>query len=205
MIRELIKEVLFEYTSKTTDIEIIDLTSILTESEINLLIEGVATIQVPSNINQQVDNHASGISNGSDGYYVTVINPTSKLPVTKKFIITPTKHFKQRLFRTQEPDHQPNETYYCPKLINPGTLEGVNLVFDASEKILDYHFSNPPKSHLIGKEILVRRYVNGVPMSVIIVVGRPKGTNKEKFEIFLKTQIKGVNFRSPNIDKKIEM
>ena len=53
--RDLIKKIILEYTSNKEGIEIIDLSSILSESEIKFLVEGKATVNIPKHVRSLVE------------------------------------------------------------------------------------------------------------------------------------------------------
>jgi len=203
MIRDLIKKILLEYTTGGPEIEIIVLDTILTESEIELLTEGEATVNVPMNVQLDVKNYLNVINKDNQGFFATAINPNTNKEVKKKFFINITKHYLQRLFRTKEPRYKEGGDDYDPKIVDPGIFEGIDLVYEAKNKLLSHHFSNQPKSHILGKYILVRTYVNKTPMSVILKVVDDVFI-KKSYTLILTTQIKGVEFKSPQVDIRID-
>jgi len=200
--RDLIRKILLEYTY-TPEIEIIVLDSILSESELKLITESEATVNVPTNIKSEVENYLNVINKTNQGFYAKAINSNTNTEVKKKFFIEPTKHYLQRLFRTKEPDYKPGGDNYNPNIVDPETFEGIDLVYDAKDKLLRYHFSNQPKSHILGKNILIRTYVNKKPMSVILKVIENVFL-KKSYTLVLKTQIKGIDFKSPKVDIKLD-
>jgi hypothetical protein len=168
--KELIRRILLEYL------------------EPELLLEGKATVQVPSKINSEIDTYINKINNngkGFTGYYYD-----KNYNIRRKFFnLEDTKHFRQRLFRLSEPEYQPEGDLYDPRIVNPDTLEGYNLLVENMNYI----------SELINNGIIkpqerpsVKFYTRGPePYSMIIIFTQNRiGSNKIDMKMI--TQMKGV-------------
>jgi hypothetical protein len=168
--KELIKRILLEYL------------------EPELLLEGKATAQVPSKINSEIDTYVNKINNYGKGFPGYFYDKTYNIR-RKFFNLEDTKHFRQRLFRLSEPEYQPTGDLYDPRIVNPDTLEGYNLLVENMNYI----------SELINNGIIkpqdrpaVKFYTRGPePYSMIIIFTQNRiGSNKIDMKMI--TQMKGV-------------
>lgn len=173
--KELIRKILLEYL------------------ELELLLEGKATVKVPPDVNNKVENYISQINNGDTGFKGS-FESGDGVNLTKLFFLESSYHYKQRLFRTQEPEYQKGGELYDERIVDPGTLEGIDLIYDNRDYIADLIHKNTIKTQ--------NNYVNlytksSVPMSVIVLFQRDF-LKPKKINMKLITQIKGVRFNKNN-------
>jgi hypothetical protein len=167
--KDLIRKVLLEYL------------------EPGLILEGRATVDVPPKINSEIENYINKLNNNGRGFSGYFLNNTDKI-VRKSFYLEDTKHFRQRLFRLSEPEYQYGGDLYDPKIVNPDTLEGYELLQENINYI----------SELINNGIIdpnrttVKFYTKGSsPYSMIVIFSRNRFGSK-KIDIKMITQMKGV-------------
>ena len=68
--------------------------------EPELLLEGKATVQVPSKINSEIDTYLNKINNNGKGFTGYYYDKTYNIR-RKFFNVEDTKHFRQRLFTAE--------------------------------------------------------------------------------------------------------
>ena len=171
VMRDLIRKILLEYSTS------------------ELLLEGKATVEVPPKVNSVVESYLNKINNNGKGFYGYFFDSSDKV-ISRFFYLEVTKHYKQRLFRTEEPEYQPNGGLYNPLIVNPEPLEGLELISKNANLIAELIYNNRIKTE--GQYITFFTK-DDVPYSVIAVVNRDP-LKPKKIVIKLITQIKGVRF-----------
>lgn len=177
--RELIKKLLLEHALKS------------------ILSEGIATVRVPPYINKEIESYLSDINNGGNGFYGrfrTEQQEPGEKPLEKLFVIDVTYHYKQRLFRTEEPEYKENGKLYDPRIVNPDTLEGINLIYRNRDYIADLIHKGTISTDSTHINFFSRDLVS---MSVIVVFDKDL-SKKNKYKMTLVTQLKGVRFNRNN-------
>jgi hypothetical protein len=98
---------------------------------------------------------------------------------------------------------------YDPRIVNPTILEGIELVYNSLDKLVEFHVSNEPKSHLLDKMILLRTEKKSGVLSVLVFFEKSQKVS-DAYNIKLLTQLKGPEFvgskvggRSITITKRI--
>jgi hypothetical protein len=173
--KDLIKKILLEYSTS------------------ELLLEGKATVNVPRDIENKVDGYITQINNGDFGFKGSFKNEKGE-SFSKLFFLEPTYHYKQRLFRTEEPEYKITGELYDKRIVNPDTFEGIDLIYDNINYIADLVNKNTIKTQ--------RNFVNfysksAIPMSVIVLFEKDF-LKPKKINMTLITQIKGVRFNRNN-------
>jgi hypothetical protein len=173
--KDLIKKILLEYL----------------ESE--LLLEGKATVKVPRDIENKLDGYVTQINNNGFGFKGTFKNQNGE-NFSKLFFLEPTYHYKQRLFRTQEPEYKITGELYDKRIVDPDTFEGIDLIYDNIDYIADLINKNTIKTQ---KNFVNFYSKSAVPMSVIVLFEKDF-LKPKKINMTLITQIKGVRFNRNN-------
>lgn len=167
--KELIRKILLEYLNP------------------ELLLEGKATAEVPSQVNSEIDNYLNKLNSGGKGFSGFFLDDKGKIR-KKLFILEDTKHFRQRLFRLSEPEYKPGGNLYDPRIINPETLEGYKLILENINyisELINNGIIKPERS-------MVRFYTKGpVPYSMIVAFSKAR-INSKSIDMKMITQMKGV-------------
>lgn len=109
------------------------------------------------------------------------------------YIIEPSDHFINRLYRTRDPKYKMGGPNYDPKIVNPSVSEGINLLFDNADKITEQISIGRIKD---GDTVEISS--KGTSNYQMIVKFDKQYGKKPVYKLHLTTQIKGVRF----FDKK---
>lgn len=198
MIRDLIKKILKEETSKKITVEVLD------DYDFNEIIsESRAYVRVPYEVVRLVDSRIEDYNKGS-GFVGQFYEDKTNITKEKKFLMRSTTHYIQRLFRTRESLYLPDGKLYDPRIEDPTIFEGIDLVYAAKDELTKLYFKYQKENNtLFGKNLLIKTY-NPTVFSVILGCER-NSTYKKSVELLLKTQIKGVEFnKKHDPDEKID-
>lgn len=112
---------------------------------------------------------------------------TIKVSCSKKFTINISYHWVQRLFRPDEPEHQPGGRLSHLNVLYPDIYEGLKLFFDYKNSINEYITKTTDWSSPKTKKFLL---TFGDYQEIIAIRKGDKGNYAVEFV----TQIKGVKF-----------
>ena len=178
---KLIRKIIKEFVNSKVSFEVIGNVGNLINEDIN---------PVDLNIANEVISRKLKRINPFTGSFID--KKTGKNKVVN-FIISPTKHYIERLFRLSEPEYQLNGKSFDPKIVNPEYLEGIDLLYNNRDKL--------------AEQILIGRIKDGDVVQItaadgsnyhMIVKFYSQHSDLENFKLILFTQIKGVEF----FDKK---
>jgi hypothetical protein len=121
-------------------------------------------------------------------------NPTGKGELLEGLMrIVLTHHYVERLFRLDDPKYTPGSVNNRKNLIiNPGLTEGIDLITKNSNQIFKKIMLTPENSR--DKLLLEIKSNKGGTLYNIVVNVDEKSISNNVFDLILITQIKGVNF-----------
>jgi hypothetical protein len=202
--RDLIRRILKEEVgnSKSFTIEEIDLPDFIFEGSLN---EGKTTIRVPesliNDLNEYVQskyNWPPNIKNEWCSDIKEKVLPKERIvkySCNKKFKLRVSKHWAERLFRPDEPEHQSGGKLSNLKILYPEKYEGINLFFDYKNSINDYLNSSTDWAPIETKNFLLSL---GNYHEIVSIRKEGKGHYDAEFV----TQIKGERFFNTDELKK---
>lgn len=119
-----------------------------------------------------------------------------------EFYIIPTQHYKDRLFRLDDPNYQIDSKNYNPKLSNPSPLEGIDMIVNNRDRLAQEILTKRIKD---GDEVEVSS-IDGSKLNIIVKFDH-KNTfkNVPVYLLHLKTQIKGDKFYDKKNQKQIKV
>jgi len=157
-----------------------------------LLTESKATVNVPTIIDNKIESYINKV-NGKNGFMGYFLDKEDKIR-SKIFKIESSLHYKQRLFRTKEPEYLLNGKLYDKNIIDPKINEGVDLVMNNINRIAE--LINNGVIKINNNPYILYSKTNPI-MGVIVAFSRDS-LNKRLIIIKLITQIKGVKFSKSN-------
>jgi hypothetical protein len=157
-----------------------------------LLIEGKATVNVPTIIDNEIESYISKV-NGKNGFMGYFLDKEDKIR-SKSFKIESSLHYKQRLFRTKEPEYLLNGRLYDKNIIDPKINEGVDLIMNNINRIAE--LINNGIIKINNNPYILYSKTN--PIVGVIVSFSHDSLSKRLIIIKLITQIKGVKFSQSN-------
>jgi hypothetical protein len=193
--RDLIRNILKEYVKK----DIITLEEIsLPKSFFNsLIIEGKSTVSIPKGLENELISHISKKFNWPPNInqkWCSDIKEKEdfekrivKYSCNKKFSFLLSKHWLQRLFRSEEPDYKEGGKWFKKTITDPTPTEGIDLFFNSKEKINDFIDNESNWLPTQRKFILLSKN----DYQTIISLNKEK---KGEFVAEFVTQIKGERF-----------
>ena len=208
--KELIRKILKEYIEKDN---IILEEIFLPEDFFDFILnEGKTTVNVSRDIKTSVESKLKSYYNWPKDInslwcskIVEVNTPEDSDPkyeCKRKFDVTISNHWYDRLFRTQEPDYQKinpktkkRGLNYDPKFINPTLFEGIDLFFNNSEKINSFIENRKNWSNNTSISVKMEGPNN---YSQILTFFK---NNPKHISVTFLTQIKGVPFRENKYEK----
>jgi hypothetical protein len=196
MLRDIIKKILSEEVmsiEKFTIVEI-DLPDLIFESLLN---ESRSTIVVSKSLMDNLKSYIKSNHNwppGINALWCSDIrekkdqnNDVIKISCSKKFTINVSYHWAQRLFRPDEPEHQPGGRLSHLNVLYPDIYEGLKLFFDYKDSINEYIAKTTNWSSPETKKFLL---TFGDYQEIVAIRKGDKGNYTVEFV----TQIKGVKF-----------
>ena len=196
MLRDIIKKILSEEVmsiDKFTIVEI-DLPDLVFESLLN---ESRSTVVVSKTLMDNLKSYVKSKYNwppGVNDLWCSDIREKKdqngdgiKLSCPKKFTINVSYHWAQRLFRPDEPEHQPGGRLSHLNVLYPDIYEGLKLFFDYKNSINEYITKTTDWSSPKTKKFLL---TFGDYQEIIAIRKGDKGNYAVEFV----TQIKGVKF-----------
>jgi len=146
-------------------------------------------------IKRLVDIRLSDI-NDIEGNYINNLNQ----PIKRYFNITYDNHWVRKFLRQDIED-----PYKSKKIVNPGTYEAIDLMYNNRDKLTEYVFNKILKDHF---KVLARA-TNKEGYELIFII---KSLTKKSYNIYFKTQMKGLghnykyyNPRKDPIDRIIKL
>jgi hypothetical protein len=190
--KDLIKKILKEYFTSEIKIEVIgwyssDLLEELIKNS-NLLLEVRPDYIYPASWNTAVKTIDTYLKKPSNNPIKTSFIDNNAVERRGTLNIKPSDHYIERLFRTDDPKYKPGEKEYDPNIVDPGLLEGLQLIKQNSSTILKAIMSTKNPHGLVLKVSTTTK-----DYTMIITVSDEK---KSKFDLNLVTQIKGTQLRN---------
>jgi hypothetical protein len=194
--RNLIRKILKEEVGNIEGFSIkeIDLPDFLFESLLN---EGKSSIYIKDSFLDKLNSYVEGkynwppnINNEWCSDLKEKESPTEKIvrySCTKKFKLKVSRHWAQRLFRPDEPEHQPGGRLSHLNILYPEKHEGLNLFFEYKDSINEYFTNATSWVSPQTKKFLLNL---GNYQEIVAVRKEDKGHYYVEFV----TQIKGVRF-----------
>jgi len=119
---------------------------------------------------------------------------------TVEFTINPKVHYVDRLYRLSDPAYKVGGKQYNPKIVNPSTLEGIDLIYNNRNKLAE--------QILIGRikdgDVVEVTTADGSNYHMIISFDKQYGKN-QRYELTFISQIKGAEFYGKKYNLKLKL
>ena len=124
--KDLIRQILKEYTETKVTIRVVGNVG-------NNINESHFKPEIPKEIYSLINDRVKDIN----PFYGEFIDKKTGELNKVEFSIQPTKHYVDRLFRTSDPEHQPGEKKYNPRIIDPSPLEGIEMLINNKDRLAE--------------------------------------------------------------------
>ena len=117
-----------------------------------------------------------------------------------EFTINPKEHYIKRTYRLSDPEYMESGKKYDPKIVNPKTLEGIDLIYNNRNKLAEQILIGRIKDN----DIIEISSADGSNYHMIVNFDKQYGKNPS-YKLTLVTQIKGADFYGKKSQMKLKL
>lgn len=184
----LIREILRELVNNKVEIKVVGNVNDLLKEQIN---------PVELNISKEIISRRLRRINPFVGNFKDKRTGEDK---TVEFVINPKEHYIKRIYRLSDPEYKEKGKHYDPKIVNPNTLEGIDLIYNNRDKIAEQILIGRIKDN----DIVEMSSADGSNYHMIVKFDKQYGKNP-RYDLTLVTQIKGAQFYGKKYQSKLKL
>lgn len=184
----LIRQILREFVNNKVEIKVVGNVNDLLKEQIN---------PVELNISKEIISRRLRRINPFVGNFKDKRTGEDK---TVEFVINPKEHYIKRIYRLSDPEYKEKGKHYDPKIVNPNTLEGIDLIYNNRDKIAEQILIGRIKDN----DIVEMSSADGSNYHMIVKFDKQYGKNP-RYDLTLVTQIKGAQFYGKKYQSKLKL
>ena len=184
----LIKTILKEYVNNKIEIRVVGNVNNLINEEIN---------PVELNISREIISRRLRRINPFVGNFKDKRTGQDR---QVEFTINPKEHYIKRTYRLSDPEYMESGKKYDPKIVNPKTLEGIDLIYNNRNKLAEQILIGRIKDN----DIIEISSADGSNYHMIVNFDKQYGKNPS-YKLTLVTQIKGADFYGKKSQMKLKL